>query len=169
MTFALKPLSAAAIPRALEKAERYRLLNQPWAAESICLDILQAEPGHQRALRMLVLARTDQFGTDAARGVTRAREALAQLTSDYERVYYAGIICERRAMVHLAQPHSPDAGFMAYDWMREAMTWYAQAEPIRPAGNDDAILRWNTCARVLNESTHMVARRVERGEPVIGE
>ena len=35
--FELKPLSREAIPRALEKAERYRLLNEPAEAESICL------------------------------------------------------------------------------------------------------------------------------------
>jgi hypothetical protein len=34
--FDLKPISIASIPRALEKAERYRLLNEPEQAESIC-------------------------------------------------------------------------------------------------------------------------------------
>src|SRR6266496_5947017 len=32
----LKPISRAAIPRALERAERYRLLSEPEQAESIC-------------------------------------------------------------------------------------------------------------------------------------
>ena len=166
--FNLKPLSAAAIPRALDKAERYRLLNQPWAAESICLDILAADPGHQKALRVLLLARADQFGADAGGLVKRAREALEKLTSDYERAYYAGIICERRAKAQLDN-RAPGAGFIAYEWVREAMEFYERAEKLRPAGNDDAILRWNTCARLLNESTHVVPRGVERGEPAIGE
>jgi hypothetical protein len=166
--FNLKPLSAAAIPRALDKAERYRLLNQPWAAESICLDILQASPGHQRALRVLLLARADQFGADSGGLVKRAREALEQLTGDYERAYYAGIICERRAKAQLANL-APGAGFIAYDWMREAMEFYERAEKLRPDGNDDAILRWNTCARLLNESPHVVSRGADRGEPAIGE
>jgi hypothetical protein len=163
-----KPISVSALPRAIEKAEHYRLLNEPWAAESICLDVLQAQPGHQEALRILLLARTDQFGADAGRGVERAREALAQLTSEYERAYYGGIICERRARAHVEQ-RAPGAGFIAYEWVREAMTWFEKAEKIRPAGNDDAILRWNACARLLNESPHVVARGDEDGEPAIGE
>jgi hypothetical protein len=166
--FELKPLSAAAIPRALDKAEHYRLLNQPWAAESICLDILQANPGHQRALRLLLLARSDQFGADSGGLVKQAREALEQLTSDYERAYYAGIICERRAKAQL-ENRMPGAGFIAYDWVREAMTFYERAEQLRPTGNDDAILRWNTCARLLNESPHVVPRGADGKEQVIGE
>jgi len=167
--FTLKKLSAAAVPPALEKAERYRLLNQPWAAESICLDILQAQPGHQKAVRMLLLARTDQFGADIGAGVTRARETLAELTGDYERAYYAGIICERRAKAQLDQQRGPGAGFIAYEWFREAMSWYEKAEGLRPSGNDDALLRWNTCARLLNESPHIVPRGDEGLEPAIGE
>lgn len=150
--FDLKPLSAAAIPRALEKAERYRLLNLPWAAESICLDILRADPGHQRALRTLLLSRVDQFGVDSGGFVKRAREALELLSSDYERAYYAGIICERLAKAQLERA-APGAGIVAEDWLREAMGFYERAEKLRPAGNDDAILRWNSCARLLNEST----------------
>ena len=118
--FDTKPVSPAAIPRAIDKAEHYRLLNEPWAAESICLDILQAQPGHQQALRTLLLARTDQFGADAGQGVERAREALAQLTDPYERAYCEGLICERRARAQMEQ-RAPGAGFIAYEWLREAM------------------------------------------------
>ena len=166
--FPLKHLSPTAISRALEKAERYRLLNQAWAAESICLDILATERGQQRALRVLLLALTDQFGANLSGGVERAREALAQLTSEYERAYYAGIICERRAKAQLDH-RSPGAGFIAYEWLREAMTWYEQAEKVRPEGNDDALLRWNTCARLLNESTHIVPRVEDKVAPAFGE
>ena len=59
--FQLKPLHKDAIPAALAKAERYRLLNEPGEAESICLDVLQVDPGSQDALVMLILALTDQF------------------------------------------------------------------------------------------------------------
>jgi hypothetical protein len=166
--FELKRLSHDAVPRALEKAEHYRLLNQPWAAESICLDVLEAEPGNQHAIRELLLARTDQFGTDRGGGVERARTALAQLTDAYERAYYAGLICERRAKAQLDQ-RAPGAGFVAYEWIREAMTCYEEAEAVRPDGNDDALLRWNTCARLLNESPHIVARGEERVAPSFGE
>ncbi len=166
--FELKTLSAAALPRALERAEHYRLLNEPWAAESICLDILTVEPGHQQALKVLLLARADQFAHDTGGAVQRAKEALAQLTSEYERTYYSGLILERRAKARLDQ-RAPGAGFVAYEWLREAMLWYEKAEAIRPQGNDDALLRWNTCARMLNESPHIVPRGDDQHLPTLGE
>ena len=64
--FDLKPLSKDAVDSALSKAERYRLLNEPDEAESICLDILEIEPGNQQAQVMLVLALSDQSGDGAA-------------------------------------------------------------------------------------------------------
>ena len=166
--FALKKLSASAIPAALEKAEQYRLLNQPWAAESICLDILAADPGHQKAVRVLLLARTDQFGAESSRLMANAREALSQLTSEYERAYYAGIICERRAKAEIER-HASGSVHAAYDWIREAMAHYETAERLQPSGNENAILRWNSCARLLKESPHIVPAPVEAFEPVIGE
>ena len=63
MTFELKTLHAEALPRALEKAERYRLLNEPSEAESICLDVLAIDRDNQAALVTLLLALTDQFET----------------------------------------------------------------------------------------------------------
>ena len=59
MHFDLKPISVESIPEALAKVERYRLLNEPSLAESICLDILAIVPGHQQALISMLLARTD--------------------------------------------------------------------------------------------------------------
>ena len=146
MTFDLKPISRAAIPEAVTKVKRYRLLNEPWQAESICLDILRVEPGHQQALAMLLLSLTDQFGKGIP--AERAREVLPRLESEYERAYYAGVICERWAEAVLYRGE-PGAGFTAYESLREAMTHYERAEALRPAGNDDALLRWNTCARIL--------------------
>lgn len=164
----LKSLSPTAIPLALEKAERYRLLNQPWAAESICLDILLTEPGHQKALQVLLLARTDQFGAESAMLAARAREALTLLESAYDRAYYGGLICERRARARLAT-HSPGSWHDAHEWITEAMAWYEEAEQLRPAGDDDAILRWNSCARILNASPRIAPREAEPPEPVLGE
>ena len=54
--FELKRLSEEAIPAALEKATRYRLLNEPAEAESICHDVLQIDPENQQALVVLLLA-----------------------------------------------------------------------------------------------------------------
>jgi hypothetical protein len=143
-----KPVTREGIPRALEKAERYRLLNEPVDAESICLDVLTIDPQNARALVMLVLALTDQFGEGSADVLPRAREVLPRLRDDYERAYYAGIISERRAKAHLKKGGHGARG-IAYEAFQEAMTWFEKAEAIRPAGNDDAVLRWNTCARIL--------------------
>src|SRR5271169_2853838 len=99
MHFDLKHISVESIPEALEKVERYRLLNEPSLAESVCLDILSIVPTHQQALISLLLARTEQFGGEMT--VAMAREVLTQIKGDYERAYYAGIISERNGHAHL--------------------------------------------------------------------
>ena len=144
----LKPITKEGVPAALQKAERYRLLNDSSAAESICLDILQVEPENQSALVTLLLSISDQFGEELADGVHRARDVLPRLKDDYKRAYYAGIICERRAKA-LLHRSSLGAADVAVEWFREAMSWYDRAESLRPAGNDESILRWNTCVRLL--------------------
>ncbi|HSB55239.1 MAG TPA: hypothetical protein VLD58_12825 [Gemmatimonadales bacterium] len=168
MRFELKPITASGIPGALQKAERYRLLNDPSAAESICLDILEVDPQNQPALVMLLLTRSDQFPVTMAAGAARAREVLPRLADEYKRAYYAGVIHERlaKALLHSGRPGSSP---MAYDEFRAAMECYEQAEPLRPAGNDEARLRWNTCARTLNSTPHLVPRGEERFEPMLEE
>jgi hypothetical protein len=166
MMFDLKPIAREAIPEALQKVERYRLLNEPALAESICEDILRIEPQDQHALVMLILVLTDQIGSGRAAG--HARAILPRLEQEYDRAYYAGIIAERsaRAILHRG---IPGATFDAYQLFREAMEWYERAEAMRPAGNDDAILRWNTCARILNRDQNLRPRPEESFEPVLGE
>ena len=166
--YELKPISRDAIPRAIQKAERYRLLNQSWAAESICLDILEIDPENQQVLAMLVLALTDVHSGVAASGVKRAKEYLARLTDEYQRTYYSGMIAERRGQALLAQGGMGSGG-MAVESLKDAMRWYEKAEAIRPAGNDDSILRWNTCARVLSGHTHLDRVVDESYEPVLEE
>jgi hypothetical protein len=157
--FEFKILSKKAIPAALEKAERYRLLNEPAEAESICLDVLKADPENQAAIVTLLLALTDRFEKGYAVSDTQAKELLARIKSEYERNYYAGIFNERRAKAKLRQG-TPDCRFQAYDLFREAMGWFEKAEAIRPPGHDDALLRWNTCARII-ERNNLVAREPE--------
>ncbi len=159
----LKSLSEEAIPAALEKAERYRLLNEPGEAESICLDILEADPENQPALITLLLAMTDRFSKGYGVSDTQANQLLARITGEYERAYYAGILAERRAKAKLAQG-IPGAGHYAYDELCEAMRQFEKAEAIRPPGNDDALLRWNTCARLMTKNK-LAAREEERVEP----
>jgi len=163
--FKLKPLSKDAISKALQKADRYRLLNEPAEAESICLDILAAEPDNQLALVTLILALTDQFDrADYTVGHTDFQELLPRLRDDYERAYYSGVISERRAKASLRRQMHSSA---AYEWFREAMSWYEKAEAIRPAGNDDAVLRWNTCARIFMHNKHLQPREEETAEPYL--
>ena len=144
----LKPISREAIPQALEKVERYRLLNEPAEAESICRDVLRADPGNARALVMLLLTLTDQFGSGRGAGVNEAREIIARLEGEYERAYYEGVVFERQGKALL---RTQTAAVGTYGWRQEAMRAYERAEAVRPAGNDDAILRWNACARLLRD------------------
>jgi hypothetical protein len=163
----LKTLSHEAIGRSLEKAERYRLLNEPEEAESICLDVLRVDPDNQLALVTLLLALTDQFGHAEAECVHQAQEVLPRLRGDYERAYYAGIICERRGNAVLSRG-APGSGRVAYDWYRKAMASYDKAEGLRPPGNEDAILRWNTCARQVMRH-HLEPTAEEVAEPMLQE
>lgn len=155
----LKKLSKEAIPAALEKAERYRLLNEPGEAESICLDILAIDPENQRAIITLVLALTDRFEKGYGVSDTQWKELLLHMKAEYDRAYYSGIVAERRAKTKLRQ-NTPDCRFQAYDLFCDAMSWFEKAEAIRPPGHDDALLRWNTCARIIARN-NLVPREPE--------
>jgi len=156
--FELKRLSLEAVPAALERALRYRLLNEPAEAESICHDVLEIDPENQEALVMLLLAITDRLGKGYSVGVTEAQDVLVRLRDEYERAYYTGIVCERQGKAQLRQGY-PGAGHDAYEFLREAMTWFEKAEALRPPKNDDALLHWNTCARIIMRN--QLAPRVE--------
>jgi hypothetical protein len=164
MTFQLKTLSKEAVPSALEKAHRYRLLNEPVEAESICRDVLEVDPENQTALVTLLLALTDQFDDRLGSAVEQAREVLSRIRDEYSRAYHSGILWERRAKAHLKRG-GPRSGPDAYEWFREAMEHYEKAAEIRPAGNDEAILRWNTCARILMGNPHLVPVQEETFQP----
>jgi hypothetical protein len=148
MEFEHKKLSAEAIPSALERAERYRLLNEPVQAESICLDILAVKPDDQQALVCLLLALSEQFGENITEKLDRAWSILPKLNDEYQRAYYQGILLERQARLY-TRSEAPGSNFSAYDLFSEAMRLYEKAEQLRPPGNDEALLRWNTCARTI--------------------
>jgi len=145
--FELKPITLDGIEAAIARAEHYRLLNQPVEAQSICLDVLAIDPDRQRALRVLMLAMTDEFKSGSS-SINGAREYANRLTDEYERLYYNGIIDERGSRALLTK--GPSAVF-AYDGFREAMDWFEKAAEIRPEGNDDTILRWNACVRTIQK------------------
>ena len=152
--YKLKTLSKASIPSALQKAERYRLLNEPSEAESICLDILQIDPENQEALITLLLANTDKFKESLYPAFDKAKELLEKLGDANCKLYYRGVINERRAKVHLLNG-GPGSGELAHDWYTRAMADYERALNSCDPGNPDAALRWNTCARILNENPHL--------------
>ena len=165
MEFELKTLSPDAVPRALEKAVRYRLLNEPGEAASICLDVLAADDDNQEALATLLLALTDQFD-DGMAARAEAWDCVERMRDEYAHEYYGGIVWERRARARLRRG-VPDAGPRAYEWLREAMACFERAEAVRPAGNDDALLRWNACARLIMRDHRLVPAEEEREEPLL--
>jgi hypothetical protein len=161
--FELKHISPSAVPAALEKAERYRLLNEPADAESICRDVLAVDPENQDALISLILALTDQFSEWEPRHFSEAKDAAGRLHGEYDRAYYSGIVHERRAKAQY-QKGTPRCGVIAYEGFRKAMGFYEHAEALPSPRRDDALLRWNTCARMI--MGHPDVRPEERLEPV---
>ena len=158
---ALKPIAKESIPRALLKAERYRLLNEPWEAESICRDVLAADPDNQQAVVCLILAMTDLFASRRGR-VNDLRSLVESLSSPFERAYYAGVVEERWAKSLMNERGSMSA---VHDALQQAMAHFEEAESLAPDGNDDAVLRWNTCVRLLErgEITPAAERRRHHG------
>jgi hypothetical protein len=165
--FELKTISSEAVPRALAKAERYRLLNEPGEAQSICLDVIAADSDNQEAVATMILALTDQFGADPSY-VHEALDRIPGLQNPYERAYYTGIIHERRAKALLAHG-TPRGGLLAYEWLRHAMSCYEEADAIRPLNNDDARLRWNACARLIDRNPQLAPVVDEPQEPLLSE
>ncbi len=161
--FELKQISSNSIPEALEKAERYRLLNEPMQAESICLDILEVDADNQQALVTLILALTDQFSDRLKSTFRRAQDLIEQLDDEYDRLYYSGIIQERRAKATF-RPGKAGSGHVAYHWLESAMECYERAAELARPGNDDPLLRWNTCVRIIRRFREI---RPEEGESTV--
>jgi len=165
--FELKPLTRQGIPGAIAKAKQYRLLNEPGTAESICRDILLVDPQHFEGRVLLLLTLTDMFGRGIAGRYEEAMQLAQSFEQQYERAYYTGIVCERRAKAH-HRSQTPQAGVIAYEWLRKAMVAFETAERLRPAGDDQAILRWNGCVRRLRDHPDLRPGH-EDSAPQIGE
>ena len=148
MELKLKTISKDGITEALSKVELYRYLNEAEEAESICHDILAADPENQVALRMLGLTITDQFHGQSSDRYSEAEKIFQSLADPYERLYYMGLLQERRAK---AQMRAGRPAKMLVGSFQEAMRCYGEAEKIRPPHNDDAVLRWNRCVRLLEK------------------
>ena len=162
MELKLKSISTNGIDEALAKAQLYRNLNEPEEAESICHDILDVDPENQAALRLLGLAVTDQFTGSTPDRHSEAEAAFLRLSDDYDRAYCLGLCFERRAK---AQMRGQVPTQIWIGGLHEAMRHFEAAEKIRPAGNDDAILRWNRCVRILQTAPHLITEPSE--EPLV--
>jgi len=165
--FTLKPISHDSIETALAKAERYRLLGEPHEAESICQDILEIDPTNRQARISLVLALTDEIPQEPS-AFASALAAISGLETEYDHAYYSGIAWERRAKAHF-DVNGPGSSGYVYDWIVKALQFFEQAEHLRPAGNDDAILRWNTCVRFLERHKELRPKAEETPEPILSE
>ena len=165
--YGLKPISHDSVAGALAKAERYRLLNEPSEAESICRDILEIEPANQQAVIQLILALTDEIAHNA-KIFPEALAACDRLDAAYDRAYYSGLAWERRAKARYHQG-GPGARHYTYDWLMEAMKLFEQAERLRASGNDDAVLRWNACVRFLDRHKELAPSTEDVAEPIVSE
>lgn len=163
--FELKRIAKDSVEAAIRKAERYRLLNERRAAESICRDVLEVDPTNRKAIITMILALADLF-RDGHASITEARELVSRLDGDYERAYYSGLLCERLAKATFHR-NAPGSGTIAYNELREAMEWYEKAESHRPAGNDDPLLRWNTCARLIMQHGELHAPAQDDFQPFL--
>ena len=148
MELKLKTISQDGVAEAISKAELYRYLNEPEESESICHDILAADPGNQTALRILGLAITDEFSGESSDRYSEAESMFLRLTEPYEQHYCLGLLCERQAKAQMRAGRPPHALIVLF---QEAMRYFEAAEKIRPPKNDDAVLRWNRCARLLEK------------------
>lgn len=165
--FTLKPISREGVDGALARAERYRLLNEPQEAESICRDILHIYPANREARISLVLSLTDQMPQEKT-AFSMATGLIAEFPSAYDRAYYSGIAWERRAKAYYGAAGKGRASDV-YDWLVRALHFFEEAERERPSGNDDAILRWNACVRFLERHKDLQPKTEEIPEPVISE
>lgn len=152
MELKLKTISKSSIPQAITKAEMYRYLNEPEESESICRDILAVEADNQVALRLLGLAIADQFCGGPSDRCSEAEGVFHGLADPYERLYYTGLLHERRAKAQLRAGQPPRVLVPLFE---DAMACFEQAASIRPQGSDDPILRWNRCVRLLQSLPRM--------------
>lgn len=161
-TLELKQVPRGGMSTALAMAQRCRDVGEPEEAESICLDVLEEEPGNREALVLLLLARTDLLDQGLPGGVERAREPLSGLTDEYDRAYYAGIVYERQAR-YLLRARGRRSSFVAWDWFQHAMDHFEAASRVAP-DRVEPVLRFNACIRLIARNRHCVPSPEEPGE-----
>ena len=158
MTFELKMLTHEGIESALSKAERYRLLNEPVEAASICRDVLAVDPGNQHAYVSLSLSLSDQYAlhTDPSREI----EVLAaKLTDPFEKAYFTGLALERRAKA-LFRQRGANIG---------TNSTVPDGRIASACSNKCPLLRWNACARFLMQHPGICVEQAEERIAVMSE
>lgn len=148
---ALKPLHPDEIPEALERADYYREHDESVQAESICHDVILADPHNQRAHILLLQSLCDRFDKNYTVDFIQALEILPEIEDAYERAFYAGFICDHKAHALLSDPEN-GCRYDAYEYLTEAMECYEKAEKLRPGKNSEAKQRWNACARIITSN-----------------
>ncbi len=153
----LHKIHPEAVDHSLEKARQYRSLLEPEMAISICLDIFAVDKNHQPALIVYILALTDSLAKSGMKKPDKfILDAIKRLDTKYNRFYYEGIFYERKARGLIAH-HTMSKSF-AYRLLLDAMACYEKAEKLSDSANDDAVLRYNSCARVI-ENEHLEPRQ----------
>jgi len=146
----MKYISKDAVAEAYAKAEHYRLLNEPWQAESICRDILNVDPENQEAIYTLILAITDQFINYSGTTSSEALDLASKLTDPYKAEYCRGLIFERKAIAtHRRQ--IVRGVYIAFAHFQRAMQHFEKAEKLQSGTNNESILRWNACVRFIEQ------------------
>jgi hypothetical protein len=163
----IRSLKPEGIEAALVKARQYRLLNEPDEAVSICLDILAADPNHQNAMIHLILAYTDKFADSGLEpSFKKALGIVERLDESHCKSYYTGIIYERRGKYHLKKG-GPGSGALVFDWLAKALKAYEETLTDCDPDNQDAILRWNSCARIINKHPDVKPMEDDTSEPML--
>lgn len=150
----LKKISPEYITKALDKAEKYRMLNHPKTSESICRDVLEIDPHHQDAIVQLIISITGQFSNPGKYPGTKlknAQEWVSKLDNEYLRLYLSGLILERWAKAKVRDLPGTDI----YEYLHEATEFYEKAEKIRPADDESVILHYNFCVRFIDRHPHI--------------
>ena len=158
----MKPLPRNDVEAVLALARRCREAGEPDAAESMCLDALEIAPDNQDVLMLLLLARIDLLDRGFPRGVERAREVLPRLAGEYEKAFYAGLICDRQARVVLSQ-RGNRSGHISWEWFQFALDHYTEAARVDPQNLEPA-LRANSCTRLIARNRHCVPGPSDREE-----
>ena len=150
----LKTIEKADLDAALAAAQNSWSELRADNAESICLDILEADPGNQSALELLLRSRIELLKKGLPRGVAQAEELIPRLESDFDKAFFSGMLREGQAR-YLLEKRGRQSSNVAYSWFRQAMEDYEEALSKNP-GRIEPKLHWNACVRTIQSNPHCI-------------